>query len=288
MTLRAKINIVAVAAALAVSAPADLIKYTPEQIVETSEAFFACWQALRQWLLSHMRAGVHYGVPPGCEIKVAPDGIHYMSGRQQFAGEQWEPRAMLYKAGGQFIAALLGYRAEFHADNESWEQAGRPSNCLFRKCLLFRGDKLIGEGNGAGIIGAKQRDANGAIKIGNKCALSDAILNVTGLSDLFVQDQAAVPQASKAAATGPQGKRPPKTQTDPVRAGLKQLLAGYRDAYTDDDPIASDEQIKAAFAAWCKSITGKASSRDYTAEDVVGCKTWLKQHGIAPKGDAHE
>jgi hypothetical protein len=47
---------------------------------------------------------------------------------------------------------------------------------------------VLGEGRGAGVAGVKRRDGNGAVKIAQKSAKIDAVINTLGLSDLFTQD----------------------------------------------------------------------------------------------------
>lgn len=138
----------------------------------------------REWLLSQLIEGVHYGFPPGCEPKLDRQG------RPLVDKKQWTAKPSLYKAGAFYIIELLKVRAVFEPDMETWEMSGKVSGLIFRKCRILNpatGDTL-GEGSGAYLIGKKGMDANAAIKMAEKNSATSAVINTFALSDLFTQD----------------------------------------------------------------------------------------------------
>lgn len=138
----------------------------------------------REWLLSQLIEGVHYGFPPGCEPKLDRQG------RLLVDKKQWTAKPSLYKAGAFYIIELLKVRAVFESDMETWEMAGKVSGLIFRKCRILNpatGDTL-GEGSGAYLIGKKGMDANAAIKMAEKNSATSAVINTFALADLFTQD----------------------------------------------------------------------------------------------------
>lgn len=188
--------------------------------------------AFRRWLLEQLQMGIHYGVPPGCEPRDNPNPL------------QWKHKPSLYKAGAQFICDLLMLRAEFEPDAVAWKMAGEVVGTYVLKCTLrlvtvnggsfFHGRKtgdIIGEGRGAASRGVKKRDDNAAIKIAEKCAMTDAVLNALGLADLFTQDD-------NDAQPNPQA---PRDESKPVVQSRDKRQA---------DPLASEK--RALWAAWAK------------------------------------
>jgi len=110
--------------------------------------------SFRAWLLSHLKPGIHYGVPPGCEPRSTPNP------------EQWQHKPSLYKAGALLLVDLLKLRPEFEADNDAWTQLGRPDATFVMKCrLILPGtDRIVGEGRGVFAVGEKKgMNANSAI-----------------------------------------------------------------------------------------------------------------------------
>lgn len=144
--------------------------------------------SFRAWLLSKMTEGVHYGTPPGC------------AGDSRVDPRQWKSRPSLYKAGADLLCDLLMLDPTFDPDAETWRMLGSHEGQVVIRCrLVSRGTspfypdrpkgEVIGEGRGVGQSGVKKRDGNGAVKIAQKSAKVDAIINTLGISDLFTQDQ---------------------------------------------------------------------------------------------------
>jgi hypothetical protein len=188
-------------------------------------------KAFREWLLSKLVEGVHYGVPPGCEPKgnVNP--------------KQWQNKPSLYKAGADFIVDLLGARQEFKADNEAWVQLGSEKGKFVYGCYLFSNSTgaLIGEGRGCRRVGQKGGDENNAIKMAMKNAKVDAVINSWGLSDLFSQEADEVqppvdnpePKAD-APKVPPRGKRLVSTDIEGLGTAFKNI---FRDRPEDERDI---------------------------------------------------
>lgn len=140
------------------------------------EEFTERRNTFRRWLLSQLTEGVHYGFPPGCEP------------RNNVDARQWKQKQSLYKAGAELLIELLGWRCEFASDDETWQQLGKPMTvCIL--CRIVDGNgKPVGEGRGARQRGSKKMDDNGTIKMAEKCAKVNAVINALSLSDLFGQD----------------------------------------------------------------------------------------------------
>ncbi len=150
-------------------------------------------KTFREWLLSQLIAGVHYGIPPGCEPKFDDQGnlLIWMKGGNRAVGkDQWRHKPSLYQAGADFVIDLMNLRAEFAADLGAWEMLGKPDGKMVYKCQLFSraSGELVGEGIGARTIGDKGGDLNNGVKMACKCAKVAAVINSYGLSDLFTQD----------------------------------------------------------------------------------------------------
>jgi hypothetical protein len=96
----------------------------------------------------------------------------------------------LLKPGAEKICLLFDTHPEWHVDRDTWEMLGKPAQTICLICLIVDNltGKIIGQGRGAEKIGTKQRDANKAIKIAEKCAIVDAALYTFALSDRFTQD----------------------------------------------------------------------------------------------------
>lgn len=131
----------------------------------------------RDWLFSKLKRGVHYGVPPGCEPRVEVDP------------RQWVNKASLYKAGADFLCELMGWTPKYTNDTVTWEMLGKPP-CVCMVCHLHGSDdRVFGQGRGARSRGEKKMADNATIKMAQKCAKVDAVINALSLSDLFTQDR---------------------------------------------------------------------------------------------------
>ncbi len=155
----------------AMSVPVETMQRALAEFVERDTTF-------RAWLLSQLTEGVHFGFPPGVTVSETDQ-------------RKWVAKPSLYKSGAERVVLVMGLRAEFDSDMQTWEQLGKPTNTFFRRCRLFSRStgELIGEGSGARQLGEKKMTSpNASIKMANKAAQVDAVLNIYGLSDLFTQD----------------------------------------------------------------------------------------------------
>lgn len=182
--------------------PSDTHTFAMTLDVETQNEMLAAYaerrRNFRDRLKEQMKEGVHFGYPPGCEPRLSDDGTHFWlsskGGGKWVPVSQWQSKPSLYKAGAQFVLDFCRVVARFEIDMQAWEQMGKPDKTFVVKCLLYpRGaiptdDKLISQGYGARVVGNKGMDINATIKMAEKAAAVDAVLNAWGLSDLFTQD----------------------------------------------------------------------------------------------------
>lgn len=151
----------------------------------------------REWLKAHLVPGIHFGFPPSCEPKLnnkGEVGVWSKGGMNYVPKEQWQAKPSLYKAGAQFICDLLNIIPTFSPDESGWQQLGAIPGTFVIRCRLYpRGvahvpENLTGEGLGVRKVGDKGGNENNALKMAEKCAMVDSVLNAFGLSDLFTQD----------------------------------------------------------------------------------------------------
>lgn len=147
-----------------------------------------------------------------------------------------------------------------------------------------------------GAVGAKKRDGNAAIKVGNKCALSDAVLNVFALSDMFVQDgppgtddNGEPPATPPPSGSGePQGPRPPESDSSYTKQQRETLWQAYRDRYqAERDPLVEKKTLAADFRTWAETILQRdiKTSADIASKDVATLQKWLGANGLAQRSD---
>jgi hypothetical protein len=192
----------------------------------------------REWLMSHFKQGFHFGFPPGCE----PRNVDPL---------QWISKPSLYKAGAELAIDLAQLRVEYEADIEAWNQLGAKAGQFVTRCRLFTSDGAeTGMGRGVFVVGEKGMKENGAMKMSQKRALVDAVINVFRLSDLFTQDLEDLPQA-----------RP-----EPGRDRSQPIVA-ERDRRTAEAPDLQ-AMIVALYARWRESLNGGAS-------DKQGFQKWV-------------
>lgn len=187
--------------------------------------------SFRAWLESHMTPDVHYGYPPG--ISSADK-----------AG--WKARPSLYKAGADLLVDLLKVRVEYTMDRDTWEMLGsKPGTICYVARIIntgapfFKGHEIgavLAEGRGAFVVGEKKMGENSSVKMAQKRAKVDAVLNLLGLADLFTQDieesaPAANPKAAKdadAPEVKPRNQRPAKAE--PVQTPGQRVLVAWAEA----------------------------------------------------------
>jgi hypothetical protein len=148
------------------------------------------------------------------------------------------------------------------------------------KCTLRNrasGD-IRGEGNGVFSIGEKGMGANSAIKIAQKRAKVDAVINALGLSDLFTQDlEEGEKQPNPAPDAAPDAPHAPtrseREELPPMRMAMQ--FAALKRAYA-----AKFGKDKDAFVKWCantlKADGEWASVEAWNEKDITLCMEALK------------
>jgi len=176
----------------------------------------------RKWLLSHLQEGIHYGFPPGCEVKLDADGniLQYnkkKGGYVMVPKAQWRAHPSLYKAGALLLVDLLKLKPTFDADDAAWKQLGSKEGTFVFRCTLYdpASGKALGEGRGIFAVGEKYMEANPAIKMAQKRALVDAVINTVAVcADLFQQDMEDVqPPPADAPGADPNAPKAPSRRT---------------------------------------------------------------------------
>lgn len=218
----------------------EMMNLPSEQMALMQTEYMNRRRQFRDWLRSVLIEGIHFGHPPGCEPKIndrGEVGIWMKGGIKYFPKEQWQAKPSLYKAGAQFICDLLNLVPACEPDMGAWQQLGNTPGVFAIKCQLFpRGkarvpENVTGEGFGVRKVGDKGGNENNAIKMAEKCAIVDAVLNSFGLSDLFTQDiEDGDPQPGndKEQGVNPEPRQQPKTQPRDRRNVDEDVLANFK------------------------------------------------------------
>ena len=225
------------------------------------------------WLLRQLVQGVHYGYPPGCEVRFDPNGNAIQKKwNNKTRGydeviiplDQWKQKPCLYKAGADFICDLMGLRPEWETDHDTHKQLAlvplldrdkNPQPVVCYVCRLFsrfQPSLVMGEGRGGRMLGTKGGDVNNTIKMAQKAAKVDAVINCYGLSDLFTQDIEDTPQREPYEAPDAREESPP-AQPRGKRVTIEDVNA-LVSRYKARKPTASLED----WGMFVQSATGKA------------------------------
>lgn len=222
-------------------------------------------RAFRDWLLGQLVMGVHFGTPPGCEPDNRIDPL------------QWKAKPSLYKAGADFVCDLLQMDPRFSPDVEAWKMLGAKEGTVVMKCELVsrsenpffrrKAGEVLGEGRGAGVAGVKKRDGNGAIKIAQKSAKIDAVINALGLSDLFTQDApepSEAPEGNESAPrVAPRAERKPLSNARRLNEVYNRLYAARKGGY----PVEQfQKDVEALLQTSCKD------PKSLTEQEICACE----------------
>jgi len=177
----------------------------------------------------------------------------------------------------------LGVRCEYSADVAAWQQLGSKEGYFVIVCRLFsraNGD-LVGEGRGVRKEGQKGGDANNALKMAQKAAKVDAVLNTYGLRDLYSQDLEVPiqpphdnPDADPAAPQVPPRAQRQEPSSGPVS---KDQCAHVLAHWTAANPEQSGDNATrmGKFFAWVQKATKRnfepKNSRNWTLADYRTC-----------------
>lgn len=245
----------------------------------------------RQWLMSQLVEGVHYGIVPGCEPKTKEiDGvIHYgvwvkgkdgaKGGYQWYPPSQWTPKPSLYAAGADFICDILGVRDEYVTDAVGWQQMGSKSGTCVVRCRLFSraSNDLMGESLGAY---SHQYDANNAVKMASKCAKVGAVINAYGLRDLFTQDEPTGPPNENPIEDESAPKATPRAKRDDAKAWAERIgnivaIWKAKNPNPQGDVAAWSSDYKKWVMATCDRVFNPQKPLEWTADDAFKCERAL-------------
>jgi len=194
-----------------------------KEMLEQLKEYDARRSSFIEWVLSHMKEGLHYGFPPGCQAKYDAQG-NLLIGGKSYPITQWKPKAMIYKTGLMLLLDLLRLQPKHEPDTQTWEMLGSQQGTIFRKCTLFRGDIMVGEGFGA--CGVKEKSTttiNSAIKQANTRALREAVMNAFPMiAELFGEPYDGDESRSKSDGSGDTSE---SKQTPVTRKQKQELIA---------------------------------------------------------------
>lgn len=223
--------------------------------------------AFREWLREALTEGVHYGYPPGCAPRRDAQGNVVDKRGNIIPAASWTHKPSLYQAGADLLVDLLQWQVQYELDSAAWEQAGKPANTFFVRCILSPTadpDRELGQGLGSCGPG-KDRDHNGALKMACKRAKVAAVLNVLGISDLFTQDMEpppANPQArlDRNAADAP--TREERSRTDGLSEHLEIWKEWARLAVSYWGSTMSHRELSQRYFAYLRGVLGRQVTSD--------------------------
>lgn len=243
-----------------------------ERLAPAITQFVEGRKAFRGWLLSQLEAGVHYGIPPGCEPKLDDNGnLMVWNGRRKtmvsIGRDQWRSKPTLYQAGAQMLCELLGFRPEWHADEVAWRMLGAVSGSYACRCRLifaggpFAGGKwrigeVVGEGVGGCEADEKGHGANTRMKIAEKRAMVAAVVTALSLADLFTQDldnMAPPGEAPPADPNAPRVGTRSERQNDP-KPLPPEVAAAVAEAIDTFKHVKGEQGGKPAFNAYAAAV----------------------------------
>lgn len=139
-------------------------------------------QLIKEFIQNNLEEGTDYGkihVVKNCPMETNKPGscdrsYHYS-------------KPILMKPGQEKIFSLFGITDELERDKEAYEMMPDVTGMVALKCVMYRGDKKIGEGRGAAVLTSERSDPNSTIKKAEKRARMDACLSL-GFSAYFTQD----------------------------------------------------------------------------------------------------
>lgn len=137
---------------------------------------------IKEFIQENLENGIDYGKIH--VVKSCPD-------EQRKAGscgkDYHYSKSILMKPGQEKIFSLFGITDEIEKDKDAYEMLEGVAGLVAYKCIMYRGDKRIGEGRGAAVLGNERSDPNSTIKKAEKRARMDACLSL-GFSAYFTQD----------------------------------------------------------------------------------------------------
>jgi hypothetical protein len=135
---------------------------------------------IKQFVQYHLKNDVDYGKIHVVSRDKCPDQYNCQK-------DYHYSKAVLFKPGMEKLFSLFKITTRLEKDEETYEMLPDIKQLVAYKCVMMRGDQLIGEGRGSATVGDSRRDVNATIKIAQKRARMDACLSL-GFSEYFAQD----------------------------------------------------------------------------------------------------
>jgi hypothetical protein len=130
-------------------------------------------KVLDKFIQENLKTGTDYGIIPGTQ------------------------KPTLFKSGAEKVIGLFNIRAEFSKDTDTLEMLGLKGAVAYKCTLINRtSGEVVGEGRGVAMPAEKSSwTPNTQVKIAEKRAMVDAVLQTFGLSSRYTQDMEDMPTA---------------------------------------------------------------------------------------------
>lgn len=139
-------------------------------------------QLIQQFIKDNLVEDIDYG-----RIHVVKNCPAETKSRGSCTRDYHFSKSILFKPGQEKIFSLFGITDRLEKDMEAYEMLGNVPGLVAYKCVMYRGEKVVGEGRGAATLAGSQSDPNSTIKKAEKRARMDACLSL-GFSAYFTQD----------------------------------------------------------------------------------------------------
>ncbi len=137
-------------------------------------------QVIKDFVKTHLEDGVDFGRIHVMSRDKCPDQFNCKK-------DYHYSKPVLFKPGQEKLFSLFQITGKLERDTETYEMLDDTKNLVAYKCVMYRGDQIVGEGRGSATVGDNRRDVNATIKIAEKRARMDACLSL-GFSEYFAQD----------------------------------------------------------------------------------------------------
>lgn len=135
---------------------------------------------IKAFVQDHLEDGTDYGKIHVVSRDKCPDSYNCKK-------DYHYSKAVLFKPGQEKLFSLFQITGRLERDQETYDMLPGVQGLVAYKCVMYRGDQIVGEGRGSATVGESRRDANATIKIAEKRARMDACLSL-GFSEYFAQD----------------------------------------------------------------------------------------------------
>ncbi len=164
--------------------PAEQLAPALAEYDKTRSVFF-------EWLMSHLKIGVHYGYAPGTTRKLKDGRV--VSSRGESRPDEWIAKPGLYQSGADLIMDLLKLAPEFELDEQAYKALQlKPGDIAMRAYAVSKetGERIPAVFGQAIFMGIeKKMPAHSRLLMARKRARVNLALEVVpGLRDFFTQD----------------------------------------------------------------------------------------------------